>query len=238
MMPMEAYLFEFIGTAILLLLGQGVVANVSLTKTYGHGGGWIVITIGWGMAVFAGVFITAAKSGAHLNPAVTLGFAALGKFDWQLVPGYLLAQLAGAFTGSTLAWLAYKMHYDAEEDAATIKGSFCTGPAIRTYGWNLLTEIIGSFALVFGVLFMAAPTASLGALDALPVALLVLGIGLSLGGSTGYAINPARDLGPRIAHFLLPIPHKKDSDWSYAWVPIIGPSLGGLLAAFVFGLLG
>ena len=234
---MEAYLFEFIGTAVLLLFGQGVVANASLVKTYGNGGGWIVISFGWGMAVFAGVFISAAKSGAHLNPAVTLGFAALGKFDWALVPGYMLSQLAGAFAGSSIAWLAYKKHYDEETNAATIKGSFCTGPAIRSLGWNLLTEIIGTFALVVGVLYMATPSASLGALDALPVAFLVLGIGLSLGGSTGYAINPARDLGPRLAHAFLPIPNKGGNDWDYAWVPVLGPALGGLLAAGVFVLL-
>jgi len=234
---MEACLFEFVGTAVLLLLGQGVVANVVLRKTFGHNSGWIVITLGWGMAVFAGVFVSAARSGAHLNPAVTLAFAALGKFPWSQVPGYFAAQLAGAFTGSCLAWMAYKKHYDEETESSGIKATFCTAPAIRCLGWNLVSEIIGTFALVFGVLHMTAPTASLGTLDALPVALLVLAIGLSLGGATGYAINPARDFGPRLAHAFLPIRHKGASDWRYAWVPILGPLLGGLLAAAVFALL-
>jgi glycerol uptake facilitator protein len=234
---MQPELYEFIGTAILILLGNGVVANVVLQKTYGHNSGWIVISFGWAIAVFSGVFITAAASGAHLNPAVTLALAYLGKFSWSKVAGYLLAQVAGAFTGAVFVWLTYKKHYDASEDAASIKATFCTAPAVRSLGWNLLTEMIGTFVLVFGVLYIAAPASSLGALDALPVALLVLGIGLSLGGATGYAINPARDLGPRIAHFLLPIKHKGSTDWGYALVPILGPALGSALAAMAFHFL-
>lgn len=234
---MQAILYEFIGTAVLILLGNGVVANSALQKTYGNNSGWIVITFGWAMGVFAGVFITAAASGAHLNPAVTLAFAYLGKFSWAQVPGYLAAQLAGAFTGAIAVWLTYKKHYDATDDAASIKATFCTAPAVRSFGWNLVTEMIGAFVLVFGVLYIAAPASSLGALDALPVALLVLAIGLSLGGGTGYAINPARDLGPRIAHFLLPIKHKGNSDWSYAIVPILGPILGSTLAATAYHFL-
>lgn len=234
---MQAILYEFIGTAVLILLGNGVVANSALQKTYGNNSGWIVITFGWAMGVFAGVFITAAASGAHLNPAVTLAFAYLGKFSWAQVPGYLIAQVAGAFTGTVAVWLAYKKHYDATDDAAAIKATFCTAPAVRSFGWNLVTEMIGAFVLVFGVLYIAAPASSLGALDALPVALLVLAIGLSLGGGTGYAINPARDLGPRIAHFLLPIKHKGNSDWSYAIVPILGPILGSALAATAYHFL-
>jgi glycerol uptake facilitator protein len=234
---MQAVLYEFIGTAVLILLGNGVVANVTLSKTYGNNSGLIVITFAWAMAVFVGVFIAAPASGAHLNPAVTLALAYLGKFSWSQVPGYLLAQLAGAFTGAVAVWLTYKKHYDATEDEAAIKASFCTAPAVRSLGWNLLTESIGTFVLVFGVLYIAAPASSLGALDALPVALLVLAIGLSLGGATGYAINPARDLGPRIAHFLLPIQHKGNSDWSYAIVPILGPVIGSALAAMTYHFL-
>jgi glycerol uptake facilitator protein len=234
---MQAIMYEFIGTAILILLGNGVVANVALSKTYGHNSGLIVITFAWAMAVFTGVYIAAPASGAHLNPAVTLALAYLGKFSWSQVPGYLLAQLAGAFTGAIAVWLTYKKHFDATEDAAAIKASFCTAPAVRSLGWNLLSEAAGTFVLVFGVLYIAAPAASLGALDALPVALLVLAIGLSLGGATGYAINPARDLGPRIAHFLLPIKNKGNSDWSYAIVPILGPIVGSALAATAYHFL-
>lgn len=230
-------LYEFMGTAVLILLGNGVVANAVLNKTYGNSGGWIVITLGWAMGVYVGVFISASDSGAHLNPAVTLALAFLGKFSWSKVAGYLIAQLAGAFAGSILVWLTYKKHYDTSEDAASIKATFCTAPAVRSFGWNMLSEIIGTFVLILGVLYIAAPAASLGALDALPVALLVLGIGLSLGGATGYAINPARDLGPRIAHFLLPIKHKGSTDWGYAIVPIVGPVIGSALAAFVYHML-
>ena len=234
---MEAYLYEFMGTALLILLGNGVVANVVLPQTYGHGGGWMVITLGWGMAVFTGVFVSASASGGHLNPAVTLALAYLGKFSWALVPGYLLAQLAGAFTGAVLVWLMYKKHFEAATDANAIRACFCTSPAIKATANNVMSEVIGCFVLVFGVLSMAAPAASLGTLDALPAGLLVLAIGLALGGATGYAINPARDLGPRIAHFILPIKGKGPGGWGYALVPIFGPLLGSALAAALYHVL-
>lgn len=238
------FLHEIAGTAMLTLLGGGVVANVILTKTKGNGGGWLLINFGWGLAVFAGVFI-AYKTGAHLNPAVTLGLAASGN---DLFPGnesvgapaipatianiiaYILAQTIGAFIGAIICWVAYKKHYDEETDAGTILGTFSTGPEIRAYGWNFLTEVIATFVLVF-VILMFGPTPS--TLGPLAVALLVVSIGASLGGPTGYAINPARDLGPRIAHAILPIPHKGSSDWSYSWVPIAGPIVGGVLAGVV-----
>jgi glycerol uptake facilitator protein len=234
---MTPFISELIGTAVLILLGNGVVANVLLPQSKGNGGGWIVITFGWAIAVFTGVFIAAEGSGAHLNPAVSVALAITGKFPWADVPAYVAAQVLGAMLGSICVWLAYKKHYDAAEDAGHIQATFCTAPAIPHRFYNFLTEAIGTFALVFGVLFIAAPDASLGALDALPVALLVLGLGLSLGGPTGYAINPARDLGPRIMHALLPIGRKAGSNWSYSWTPIAGPLAGGALAAWVFGLL-
>ena len=234
---MNSYFAEFIGTALLILLGDGVVANCLLNKNKGFNGGWIVITFGWAMAVFVGVFVTASSSGAHLNPAVTLALALTGKFAWCGVPFYILAQIAGAMTGAFLVWVAYRRHFAATDDAGAKLGVFCTAPAIRSYMDNLLTEIIGAFVLVFGVLFIASPEVGLGALDAIPVAFLVLAIGLSLGGATGYAINPARDLGPRIMHALLPIPGKGGSDWAYSWVPVLGPFLGAVLAALVYGLV-
>jgi glycerol uptake facilitator protein len=231
---MSPFFAEFIGMAILIILGNGVNANVSLTKTYGNSSGWIVIAFGWAIAVFVAVYITAPYSGAHLNPAVSIGLAYAGKFSWALVPGYITAQFAGAICGAIINWLAYKKHFDATEDANAKLGVFCNAPAIAHTGYNLLTEIIGTFVLIFGVLFMVAPASSLGALDALPVALLVLGIGLSIGGATGYAINPARDLGPRMAHFLLPISGKRNSNWAYSWIPVVGPIIGALLAAIIF----
>jgi glycerol uptake facilitator protein len=234
---MTAFIGEFIGTAILLILGDGVVANVVLTKTKGNNAGLIAITLGWAMAVFVGVYIVAPFSGAHLNPAVTIGLAVADKFPWENVPIYLLAQVAGAFTGAVIVWASYKKHFDETQDAAIILAVFSTGPAIRHSGSNLITEIVGTFILVFGVLYIVSPQSSLGALDALPVALLVLGIGLSLGGPTGYAINPARDLGPRIAHAILPIKHKGSSDWGYAWLPVIAPVIGGILAALLYVVL-
>ncbi len=234
---MSAYISEIIGTALIIILGNGVVANVVLNKTKGHGGGWIVITFGWAMAVFAGVFVSAAGSGAHLNPAVTIAMAYLGKIELNLVPGYILSQFIGAMIGQVIVWLAYRGHYDETLDSGSIRATFCTSPAINNKWNNLITEIIGTVVLISGVLFMTAPAASLGAIDALPVALLVLGIGLSLGGPTGYAINPARDLGPRIIHALLPIPHKGDNEWSYSWIPVLGPIIGALLAAMLYGLL-
>ena len=207
---MTPYLGEFVGTAFLIILGDGVVANVVLNKTKGNNSGWIVITFGWAMAVFLGVY-TATKLGGsgHLNPAVTLAMASFGDFDSSLVGPYIAAQFAGAIVGATIVWLAYKQHFDETTDKDGMLAVFCNAPAIRNTGWNLVTEIIGTFVLVFGALAMSKPSSSLGTLDALPVGLLVLGIGLSLGGPTGYAINPARDLGPRIAHFILPIRGKE-----------------------------
>jgi glycerol uptake facilitator protein len=234
---MNNFLFEFIGTAFLILLGDGVVANVVLNKTKGNNGGWIVITFGWAIAVFVGVYISAAQSGAHLNPAVSIALAAAGKFDWANVPMYIAAQFAGAMTGALLVWIAYKKHFDETTDADAKLAVFCNSPAIRNTTFNLATEFIGTFALVFGIFYITGADVKLGSLDALPVALLVLGIGLSLGGPTGYAINPARDLGPRIMHFILPIGNKRDSDWNYSWIPVIGPVAGGLVAAFVYNAI-
>lgn len=239
---MSPFLAEIIGTAFLILLGNGVVANVLLTESKGNNSGWIVITLGWAMAVFVGVYITAASSGAHLNPAVTIGLAVAGKFDGILVPMYIGAQFIGAMLGSFLVWVTYKKHFDETADAGLKLAVFCNSPAIKNTPFNLLTEIIATFALVFGVFYIAGAhindvEVKLGSLDALPVALLVLGIGLSLGGPTGYAINPARDLGPRIMHAILPIKDKGSSGWGYSWIPVVGPIIGGVLAALVFKLL-
>jgi glycerol uptake facilitator protein len=234
------FLSELVGTAMLVLLGTGVVANVALIRTKGNGGGFLMVNIGWGLAVFAGVIVSYA-SGAHLNPAVTLGLAANyaveGKTDF--VPGipvdgasiatYIGAQLLGAIIGAVFCWLAYKQHFDAEPEPANKLGVFSTGPAIRSYGWNFVTEVIGTFVLVFVILGFSygGTPAELGAI---PVAFLVIVIGTSLGGPTGYAINPARDLGPRIAHAFLPIKGKGSSDWAYSWVPVFGPIVGGVIA--------
>jgi len=230
----DAFWSEAIGTAILLLLGAGVVANAILPRTKGFGGGWLMINFGWGLAVFAGVYASY-KSGAHINPAVTLGIWSSGAEEFA--PGipvtaangfwYVTAQMLGAAVGAGLAFLAYKRHFDQDADPAVKLGVFSTGPELRSYGWNFVTETIATFVLVFIVLAFGQTPAEIGPLA---VALLVVGIGASLGGPTGYAINPARDLGPRIAHALLPIKGKGSSDWSYAWVPIAGPLLGGLLA--------
>lgn len=240
---MTIYIFEFIGTAMLLLIGNGIVANVVLKGTKGADAGWTGISLAWGIAVFIGVFVSADASGAHLNPAVTVGLATAGKFGWELVPGYIVAQILGAMMGNLLVWLTYQKQYDATEDQGAILATFSTGPAIRSPFWNFITEMIGAFALVFGVFYIAGGTMadeviSLGSLDALPVALLVMGIGFGLGGPTGYAINPARDLGPRIMHAILPLKGKGSSDWSYAWVPIFGPLAGGVLAALAYMAIG
>lgn len=235
---MNQFFAEFFGTAMILVFGCGVVANVLLNKTKGNNSGWIVISFGWAVGVFTGVLISASVSGAHLNPAVTLALAIAHKFSWAKVPLYILAQVLGAMFGAGLTWLAYKKHFDATEDADSKLSVFSTMPNIRSYGYNLLTEIIGTYVLALAVLYMAEPEVGLGALNALPVALVVLGLGLSLGGPTGYAINPARDLGPRIIHFLLPIPRKRDSDWKYSWVPIVGPMIGAALAAGMFLIFG
>lgn len=234
---MTPFIGEFTGTAVLVLLGQGVVSNVLLNKTKGQNSGWIVICFGWAMAVFVGVYSVALSSGAHLNPAITLAFAILGKFPWLQVPIYLAGQMLGAMTGSFLAWLIYAHHFDITSDANAKLAVFATGPAIRNPGNNFLTEMIGTLILVWGVLWIALPASTLGALDALPVGLLVFAIGLSLGGPTGYAINPARDLGPRIMHAILPIKGKRDSDWRYAWIPVLAPLVGALAAAGLFKLL-
>ncbi|MEL0263145.1 MAG: MIP/aquaporin family protein [Flavobacteriaceae bacterium] len=243
-MTIEPFLAEFIGTTMLLLLGVGVCANTSLKNTFVQGQpSWILITSAWGFAVFISVFITSQFSGAHLNPAVSIGLAVANKFSWSLVPGYVLAQLLGAMFGAFLAYLAYRDHYQVTEDEATVKGTFCTGAAIRNPANNLYTEAIGTFVLVFCALAIAGPNIEiegvdvqnfgLGALDALPIGLVVWGIGMSLGGSTGYAINPARDLGPRIVYQFLPRKNK-DADWSYSWIPIVGPTLGAVLAGVLY----
>jgi len=244
---MHPYLAEFIGTSILLLLGAGVVANVSLKKTNAENqDSWILITSAWGFAVFVAVFISTQYSGAHLNPAVTIGLAVAKKFSWSLVPQYLIAQLTGAMFGSWLAYLTYIDHYRETKDEDTIRSTFCTGPSIKNYKNNLFSEVIGTFVLVFGVLFIVGPNINidgynienfgLGSIDALPVGILVWVIGLALGGTTGYAINPARDLGPRIVHQLIPRKNKK-TEWDYSWIPVIGPSIGGVIAGLIYILI-
>lgn len=241
---MTIFIAELIGTALLLLLGNGVVANALLDKTKGNTEeNWVLISIGWGFAVFVGVFFAASSSGAHINPAVTFSFAIKGLITWSEATVYWGAQFLGAAIGSTLVWILYKPHYDITTDEGKIQGTFCTSPAIDKPIFNLISEIIGTFVLVFvGYFILSAKVgdtdASLGALDALPIAFVVLVIGMGLGGPTGYAINPARDLGPRIMHALLPIPNKGGNNWGYAWVPIVGPLIGGALAAFLAIALG
>ncbi|WP_017571920.1 MIP/aquaporin family protein [Nocardiopsis halotolerans] len=245
------YLAEFIGTAILTLLGCGVVAGVSLARSKALNGGWIVVTFGWGMAVAMAVYVVGATSGAHINPAVTIGLASIGDFDWSLVPGYVLAQIAGGFTGAALVYLVYLPHWRITDDPEAKLGVFSTIPAVRNVVTNVLTEIIGTAMLLLGILGIGANSGyvSVGGgvdlsglftngLAPLLIGLLVLAIGLSLGGPTGYAINPARDLGPRIAHALLPIPGKGSSDWRYAWIPVVGPVVGGVLGAWLWHLTG
>lgn len=231
---MSPFFAEFFGTAMIIVFGGGVVSNVLLARTKGNNSGWIVITFGWAAGVFSGVLISAPFSGAHLNPAISIALAIADKFSWSQVPVYICAQILGAMFGAVIVWLAYKKHFDITKEADSKLAVFSTIPGIRSYWYNLLTEIIGTFVLSFAVLYMAQPEVGLGALNALPVALVVLGIGLSLGGPTGYAINPARDLGPRIVHFLLPIPGKRNSDWNYSWVPIAGPVIGAVVAAVTF----
>ena len=248
---MTPFFAEFLGTALLILFGNGVVANVVLARTKGHGAGWIVITFGWGMAVFVGVLSVGAHSGAHLNPAVTLCLAAAGKFgekffrSWADVPVYVAAQMLGAFAGAILVYLFHKPYFDATDDADAKLACFCTAPNLRSLPNAVFCEVVGTIALLLPILLMVDPSLAfdlddtrkkalplgLGALGALPVGLLVFAIGLSLGGTTGYAINPARDLAPRLAHAILPIRNKRDSDWRYAWVPVVAPLLGALIAA-------
>ena len=230
---MSDFSAELLGTALLILLGNGVVANVLLSKTKGHASGLIVITWGWALAVFVGIVTVAQFSGAHLNPAVTVALVAAGKLAMSKAGGYLAGQAVGAAVGATLVWLQYRSHFAVTDDADAKLATFCTGPAIRHTLNNLLGEILGTAVLVLVVLYKVAPDSGLGAVDALPVALTVLAIGLSLGGTTGYAINPVRDFVPRLMHQLLPIPGKRDSDWSYAWIPVVGPILGALLAVAI-----
>ncbi len=228
------YVAEFIGTLILILLGDGVVANVLLKKSKGEGGGWIVITAGWAFGVAVAVYVTGWISGAHLNPAVTCTMAVLGKLSWSLVPGYIISQMAGAFCGAVLVYISYKDHFKETDNPDAKLGIFCTMPAIRNNVSNIITEIIGSAILLIGVLGITDEHNKIGAFGAYLVGILVFAIGLSLGGPTGYAINPARDLGPRIAHFLLPIPGKRDSGWSYAPIPVFAPVIGGIIGGFIY----
>lgn len=244
---MSNFTAEFIGTALLILLGNGVVCNVILNQTKGNNSGWIVITFGWGMAVFVAVFTVAPYSGAHINPAVTIGLAIAGVFEWSKVPVYIAGQMLGAALGASLVWIFYRQHIRVTPDQDAKLGIFATIPAIRSYANNFFSEVLGTFVLVFAVLFIAEPELhateltetefGLGALGALPVGLLVFAIGLSLGGTTGYAINPARDLAPRVMHALLPILNKRNSDWSYAWVPVFGPVIGAALAGISYWFL-
>lgn len=242
---MSAYIAEFIGTALLILFGNGVVANVLLSKTKGHDSGWIVIAAGWGIAVFIGAFCADKYSGAHLNPAVTLAMLIAGNLDMTSATGYFIAQLLGAMFGSLLVFVFYREHFLATDDGDAKLACFCTSPNIRNLGQSVICEAIGTYALILPIFLMVAPSLEqvaatagapetklgLGTLGLMPVGLLVFGIGLSLGGTTGYAINPVRDFGPRVMHAILPVPGKRDSDWGYAWVPVVGPLVGAALAA-------
>ena len=237
---MTPFISEIVGTALLLLLGGGVVANVLLNKTFGNNSGWLVITIGWALAVYVAVVVSGPYSGAHINPAVSIGLSIAGKFSWKSLPSYIVAQMIGSMLGSFFVWFFYKKHFEATENAENKKAVFCTAPAIRDKFYNLMSEIIGTFILVFTILNFTQATIldtkeiiGLGSLGAIPVSLLVLAIGISLGGTTGYAINPARDLGPRIIYSILPIKNKVSSDWSYSWIPVIGPILGSSIASIV-----
>ncbi len=229
---------EWIGTAILIVLGDGVVAGVLLSKSKAENSGWIVITFGWGFAVMIAVYAVGQFSGAHLNPAVTLGFWINGNITGSQVPKYLVGEFLGAMTGAVLVYLAYYLHWSETEDPGLKLAVFSTGPAIRNYLWNLVTEIIGTMVLMFGILAIinkGNTTNAASGINGLLIGLLIVAIGLSLGGPTGYAINPARDLGPRIIHAILPIPGKGSSDWSYAWVPVLGPLIGGAIGALIYG---
>jgi glycerol uptake facilitator protein len=248
---MQTLLAELVGTLMLVLLGDGVVANVVLNRTKGQNSGWIVITVGWGIAVAMAVYAVGRISGAHLNPAVTIGLATIGSFAWSDVPGYLAAQMIGGFLGAVIVWLMYLPHWAATPDAGLKLAVFCTGPAIRRPGANFIGEVIGTAVLLFGILAIAANAQTLSrpgdvdlsfvfsrGLQPLLVGVLVLGIGVSLGGPTGYAINPARDLAPRLAHAVLPIPGKGPSDWDYAWIPVVAPLIGGILGAGMYFVIG
>ena len=234
---MGVYIGEFVGTMILILLGGGVCANTTLKNSNGKDSGWIVITAGWGFGVAMAAYITGWISGAHLNPALTIALAVSGLIGWELVGGYIIAQMLGAMAGATLVYLAYKKHYDATENAEAIRGTFCTGPAIPDFKWNFMTEMIGTFLLVFGIRGIGAEQVGAGALGTLLVGFLVWAIGLSLGGPTGYAINPARDLGPRIAYAMLPIKNKTHANWAYAWLPVVAPIVGAVLGSVLFDIM-
>lgn len=238
---MTPFTAEFLGTMLLVLLGNGVVANVLLNDTKGNNSGWIVITTAWALAVFVGVTVAGPYSGAHLNPAVTIGLAIAGKFAWAKVGTYILAQLLGAMTGGFLVWLMYYSHFQRTNNPGYVLAVFSTGPAVRNFASNIISELVGAFVLVFAVFYITngemgpeKVPVGLGSVGAIPVAFVVWAIGLSLGGTTGYAINPARDLGPRIMHAILPIKSKGTSDWAYAWIPILGPILGGVIAALIY----
>jgi glycerol uptake facilitator protein len=231
---MTPFLAEFIGTTMMMIIGNGVVANVVLPKTKGNNGGLISIVLGWTLAVFVGVYISSSSSGAHLNPAVTIAFATAGKFDWSLVPMYLLAQLLGSMLGAFLVWMVYKDHFNACENAADQLACFSTGPSIRKLPQNFIVETLATFIFITGIFYLKPAGSEIGSFSALPVALLVAGIGFGIGGPTGWAINPARDLGPRIMHFVLPIKGKGPSDWGYAAIPVFGPIVGGILAAIIY----
>lgn len=234
-------LFEFIGTAVLVLMGDGVVAGTTLKQTKGYNAGWGVITFAWGFAVMCGAFIASPYSGAHLNPALSIGMAIAGVFPWSEVPAYIVAQLLGGFVGAVLVYLFYKDHYDVTDDPDTKLGTFCTMPAIMNKPRNLFCELVGTFILVFVILCLAlegnVPQVGMGAIGVFPVTCLIMAIGMSLGSTTGYAINPARDLPPRLAHYLLPIKGKRDSGWGYSWVPVLGPIIGSCLAAGCYLLI-
>ncbi|WP_026811675.1 MIP/aquaporin family protein [Arenibacter latericius] len=241
---MTPFIAEIIGTMFLITLGGGVVANVVLNQTKGSNSGWIVITTGWALAVYAGVVIAGPYSGAHLNPAVTIGLAVAGKFPWESVPIYLLGEFLGAMLGAFIVWLVYSNHFEKTEDESLKRAVFCTDPAIRSPLNNLVSEIVGTFFLVFAIFFFTDVSfqqnetetiIGMGSIGAIPVTFIVWAIGLSLGGTTGYAINPERDLGPRIMHAILPI--KGSSDWGYAWIPVVGPIIGGVIAAVLYGIV-
>lgn len=231
---MTPFISEFIGTAIVIVIGNGVVANVILPKTKGHNGGLVSIILGWTMAVFIGVYFSSKISGAHLNPMVTIALATAGKFSWSLVPTYILAQLFGSMLGAFLVWMLYKDHFNEATDQATILACFATGPAIRNLPQNFIVETLASFVFMLAIFFIQPASVEMGSIAALPVAFLVAGIGFAMGGPTGFAINPARDLGPRIMHNLLPINKKGPSDWSYSLIPILGPIVGGILATIIY----
>lgn len=237
MMVNNVYLAEFIGTMLLILFGNGVVAGCVLSKSKAENGGWIVISAAWGFAVMIGAYATGWISGAHLNPALTIGLAVGGIFPAELVPGYVISQMLGAMAGQILVFLVYKLHYDATTDQGLILATHCTAPAIRDYKWNFVTEAIGTMILVFGLLAIGNPKNGTGPMGAMLAGGFIWAIGMSLGGPTGYAINPARDLGPRIMHAILPIKNKGESDWSYSWVPVVGPIFGGIIGALLFNIL-